>query len=106
MWTRSLRPITDSGISIADLEPRPLHTQVHWTVGVGRSCRRGDEVLQNVRHSRRRFHVWEVSDALEHLESAAFQRVMGGVGVRDGNDSVVISPDQHGWQPGREVKLV
>jgi hypothetical protein len=32
---------------------------------------RGDEVLEDVRHGRRRLHVGEVSDTLEHLETTA-----------------------------------
>src|SRR5690349_2027398 len=68
--------------------------------------RGGDEVLENVRHRRRRLGVREVLDTFEHLEATARQRVMSGVRVRHGNDPVAISPDQQGGYIGREVKLI
>ncbi len=56
----------------------------------------GDEVVKDVDHRCRGFDMREVPDTGEHLESTTRHRVVSGVAMGDGNDPVLLAPNQQG----------
>lgn len=63
-------------------------------------CGRSDEVLENVGYRGWGLDVGEVPDAAQHFKPAIRY---GGVAVGDGNDSVLVTPDQQGEPYPRRI---
>ena len=69
-------------------------------------ARRDDEVVDQADHFAGPFDVREMADAFEHLEPASWPRLVDGVSVFDRDDPVLVAPDDHGGQFGRQMQPI
>ena len=75
-------------------------------VGVVLTARRVDEVVDQVDNLAGPFDVRKMADAGEHLEPASWTGFVQGVAVLDGDDPVLVAPDDQHRQVGRQVQPI